>query len=215
MNEKPLEQAKTDTSAENFAVLRKKLEKLEQVAQEEKRAREDETQRRLELENRLKSLSGVTDPVDEDEYNFISKKEFKSALEQEKEALRRSLKEDLEKESYQRKNDQFLNAHPDFHAVVTEENIKKLEQYDPYFASILSSVPDKVAQLKAAYGKVKEMQEKTAPKKASAHPYTTVSPFGMGGVPTLTGHESMNDPDARMAARKRLNEMKKGFNSGA
>lgn len=208
---------KHDTSHENFAALRKKLESLEQQRLKDQKILEEERKRREEFENRLRSLSGVKDESDEDEYSYVSKKELKSFIQSQQEALERKIQEATEKEAYQRKNESFFESHPDFSEVVNEENMNKLEKYDPHFASILALVPDKIQQLKAAYGKVKEMQEKTAPKKSNApHPYIAASPFGQGATTSVMGSDSMNDPNRRMEARKLLEQMKSSFSrSGA
>jgi hypothetical protein len=219
MEQQTPEAVKADTAKENFEVLRKKLEKLEAANAKAIKDVEEERKYRENLEGKLKSLSGVNEKEEEEDYSYISRKDFKSTLAQEKEDMKKSIREELEKEAFQRRNDMFFQAHPDFNSVVTDENVSKLEKYDPHFAAVLKIAPDKLTQLTSVYGKVKEMQEReqqaSTRKSATPHPYIAASPFGVGSVsnaPTISTQERMKDPQSRMEARKLLEQYKSGFN---
>lgn len=192
---------------DNLRAMAKKLEALE--ADKAKMA-----ERLQEYDSRFKAFAGHSEPEDEEDFTFLSKKEFKNSSLKERENLKKEILEEIQKESHARKQEMFFHDHPDFHSVVNEENIKKLEEYDPNFASVLSMVPDKLAQYKAAYGKVKEMQEKSVKKSSAPHPYATVSPFGVGSTPVMQETSSWNEKSVQSAARKRLEDMKRGFVTG-
>lgn len=213
---------RSDTTSENFATLRKKLERLEQekqaLAEEIKRDREEREQ---EWERRVKALSGVKDEENsyEDE-SYISKKELKNFLKKYEEHHEKKLQELEQKQLAEIKNQTFMSQATDFYDVVTEENVKKLEESDPYFAKVLKSVHDKNLKLEVVYGKLKEMQQKTqkAETAKGPHPYVAASPFGQSGYATTSsGVERMTDPKAREEARQLFNDIKRGFfsNRGA
>lgn len=127
---------------------------------------EEERQKRLELEQRLKKQAPVEEEEDSDDEPYVDRKRLKRELDKSKQEsqteIQRAVGQALAKERQQT----WLKANPDFYEVMQHAN--KLAEKDPDWAEDFLELPDSFERQKLAYRSIKALgfHKKEEPKKS-------------------------------------------------
>lgn len=202
---------KEDTTETNFAKFRAKLEHLEAD-------RKAALEKISELEKRLEAQSSSEKEEEEyDDYDYVDAKAHKAAIEKTKLEVQQEMERRLEEYQRAQKRQEYSQRYADYEKVVTEENVAKLKQRDPYFCSLLPLVSDELERSAQTYEKIKSMlKEEEVPKKTMDHTRAHLhsTPFTSFGSTPLDGVDGMRDPTARKAAYKRMMELRGSLTRG-